>query len=259
MKLLLSFSLAFLILFNPSGFCGVRLNGTTERILCTDPYTGNQANYSVCTTVFFDTDTTDDAITNHDAGVTGNSGWLLFRDNVGGVSGCTDCFTTIIGAVTTNYRIETATNSAVANTWYSICFTFDSGADELRFFINGVEDANSPDTTGSGTMIPAAAGLDLGDHPPAANFEMDGIIADHFAVDRTLTPSEAINWTGSRVKRMSLQYISASEAEGDYYPLDDFPEGTALNGGSLKSIALLKGTCVPVGTTATAEEYLSYP
>ncbi len=89
----------------------------------------------------------------------GNNRIIFFRDDVGFNSGRTDIFTFgITDAVGDSARVESATNSAAANTWYYVVGTFTgSSATGIRLYINGTEDANSP---ADATTVGNIGGLD---------------------------------------------------------------------------------------------------
>jgi len=76
-----------------------------------------------------------------------NDGIALFRDNVGASSGRSNTWnfgvhdSTGSGSVS----IEGATGAAVIGVWVHVCGTVSIGATtDLRLYINGIEDANSP-------------------------------------------------------------------------------------------------------------------
>ena len=102
------------------------------------------------------------------------TGFTLFFDNVGpNRNNVWDIFWDDGDA--SFFRVEVATNSALASGgWYHLAFTWKQN-DNLRLFINGVEDANSPTATTNVDFPDSTAPLQMGQHSNGADRRyMDG-------------------------------------------------------------------------------------
>lgn len=153
------------------------------------------------------------------------SGILLFRDEVGAVSGRTDCYTWFVsetaGAGGTTTRIESATNSGSDGVWRHIaCVCTVNNATGLRFYVNGVEDANSPVSTANiDTIDGLTAAFELGRRETAATY-LDGQIAHLHVFNRALSAGEIkqiMHYPGS-LRRSLLLYapLWGGSPEKDY-------------------------------------------
>jgi len=247
------------LLFSTTAWGGVHLNGDSDRIQIGNFLTENQSAFSVALWIRTDLDTRDDWMIGAGAF---SSGFVFFRDDVGGGTGRTDVFRILVYSVTSNYDIIGATGSAPKEQWIHVCFTFSSGNDRLRLYVNGVEDANSPDTGGSGDMKAATTDIRLGAEPktsPSAFF--DGKITEVEACFAELTADEVAILASSMIKRMPLQ-IQPSSLQM-YLPLDDFTSGTGINGKTFFDLSGNGNSGTGVDgdndSICIAEEILSYP
>jgi hypothetical protein len=161
-------------------------DGTNDYIYTADFIGSNQAAFSAVAWVYFDTSNTDDFFifqSNY------SNGFFMARDDVG--TARTDCFTLRVYRETSSGTVETATNSAASGNWYHVAMTFSSAADEVRGYINGVEDANSPNGTGVGDMVNPSGSLFVGSvGTGAANTMADGRITEVALFADVLTPTE---------------------------------------------------------------------
>lgn len=128
----------------------IHLDGTNDYVTAGDIAAIDTATeLSVCAWVNHDTITTDDTIVSK-ANETLTAGFLLFRDDVCFIGGCTDTYTINVqdSADTDSAVIEGATNASPATTDTLVCFTYTSNdANGLRLYVDGTEDANSPVST----------------------------------------------------------------------------------------------------------------
>ena len=259
------FLILLLSLFLSSNvYGGVEFDNTDDHISVTD-FLGSGNQISVSAWVYFDTDTTDDYVLNF--GTVGQNGIALLRDDTDSVTSRTDVFTILVGAGT-DYRLSTATNSATSGSWMHVAYTFDSdqsgGADELSVYINGVEDANSPETGGAGSMANPNTDLFVGSAVGgSSNNTMDGKITEVALWTSVLTETEIKLLSDSKVKGMPLQ-IQPSSLQM-YLPLHEQSEGASSDGVTFRdnSSSGNNGSgddgANNTGLTARAEEVLSYP
>lgn len=209
-------------------FAGVDFDNTDDVLNVADAI-GLTSFLSISAWVKFDTDNTDDYIM---SGSVGGGGFLILRDNVDSVTSRTDVFTVLFRTDGTQYRLSSASNSALSGEWIHLCVTFSgstAGADELKIYVNGVEDANSPQTNGSGEVNPVA--LKIG-QTNISNSVMDGIINEvaiwaEVDSNSVLTPADIMLLASSRIKHMPLQVQPANIFA--YWPLDQVPDGASAN------------------------------
>jgi len=108
--------------------------------------------------VYHDDLNDDDAILNKGFDDGNLDGWLMWRDNGTSFSGRTDAYSFAVwdNDDGDSVRIETAQNSSPNQTWTHVVATLKlADATGLRFYINGVEDANSPVDASSISSIQA--------------------------------------------------------------------------------------------------------
>jgi hypothetical protein len=139
---------------------GLKFDGVDDYVTVGDVAAVDSAtDLSGCAWVYHNTITTDDSIFAKDnAGV---DGFRFFRDDVA-VSARTDVYSIFIAdsADTDSVRVESATGSSPLQKWTHVCFTFTLGsATGARLYVNGVEDANSPQSTASIGAINAGANV----------------------------------------------------------------------------------------------------
>ncbi len=182
-------------------------NGSSDLISMGDvDVIDNAKTLSSCAWVYHDSITADHAIIHN--GIDSTDGIYLFRDDVGSASGRTDVYTIYIADSnsTNNIRIESTSNTALANQWNHVCFTFEAGkAQGLRLYINGSEDINGPVSTST------VSGINTGPNPlRIGNFNgttsyFAGDIDEIIISQRIFTPEE-IKSASSR--RLSSVYTS---------------------------------------------------
>lgn len=164
-------------------------DGSDDYAQITDFVGGNLQIASATSWIYFNTQTNDDYIINYGSAAT--NGFVFLRDDVGSGSGRTDCIKVLIDA-TTDYSLETATNSATSGSWIHIAFTFSATADALRIYINGVEDVNSPNTTGSGNLTNPVTNCFIGASTTTASNNMHNGTMDDvgFFIDLELSSTQ---------------------------------------------------------------------
>ena len=182
-------------------------DGTTDYTSSGDIATIDAATtLSACAWVYPTSDTTDGGIMAKSNTTT--DGMLFFRDDVGSVSGRTDIYTIFIAdsADTDTARVESATNSGPANVWTHVCFTYQANSPVgLRLYINGIEDVNSPQTTGT------VGAIDSTTNPFTIGARSDGNTGftgniDEVAVSTKIFTAEEVKSYASR--RPSAVYTS---------------------------------------------------
>lgn len=219
--------------------------------------------------VYHDTISSDNSLISKTDDLTSFSdGWLLFRDNIAGISGRTDTYKILLfdSGDTDQAFIEGATNASPLQTWTHVAFTVDLGsATGLRLYVNGIEDANSPASTSSiGAIDAGVRGVRFGKtFNSNARQPFDGQITEVNCATVIWTANEVLILGTSRVKRMCLQ-IQPSSLEF-CCPMDEGTEGEAMDGQSLIDISG-NNNCGSyfdstnnTGMTATPETILSYP
>jgi len=126
-------------------------------------------------------------------------GFRLYFDDVGSVSGRTNVYNIYVAetvaAGSSNNRVESATNSALQDTWQHICFSAEVGsATGLELWIDGVEDANSPSSLSALGNLGSAAtneGTRLGE-TPGGGADRNGKLAEVAFWNRILTDAEKV-------------------------------------------------------------------
>lgn len=93
---------------------------------------------TVCAWLYHTADNADHMILSDSQGVA-SGGFLFQRDNVGSSTGCTDCYTVWVNdAGGGAEQLETNSNTATANEWRHVCFTYnESDSNGLNLYING--------------------------------------------------------------------------------------------------------------------------
>src|SRR3989344_861988 len=89
--------------------------------------------------------------------------FTLWRDDIGSVASRNNTFSVILrnNTNTTSARIEGASSIANDTNWHHVAFTFNQN--QLRLFVDGVEDPNSPvSTQGFGTLKSNSDALEIG-------------------------------------------------------------------------------------------------
>ncbi|MBC76056.1 MAG: hypothetical protein CME64_08560 [Halobacteriovoraceae bacterium] len=109
----------------------------------------NATAFTGCVWVYHKSISNDDYIfSKSQSSGAGNQRFLFLRDDVGGHTGRTDTYTIYLRDDSSEARIEGASNIAVQNQWTHVCISFRANSSTgLRLYVNGVEDANSPDST----------------------------------------------------------------------------------------------------------------
>lgn len=249
-----------LLLVNPC-WAGIDFDGVDDYVQVTDFLSTDQSGLSVSAWVYFDTSNTDDFIIRY--GNTGTTdGISLHRDDVGGVSGRTDCFKVATVNAIVTMAIEGATNSAPSGQWIHICVTFYYSS--LKLYVNGVEDPNSPNNTAAGAIVNPALDCFVGAiSATASNSVADGKITEFALWTETLTATEVKLLASSRLKGIPLQ-IQPSALKL-YLPMDDQETGTAANGDTVRDLSgngnngAGNDGANNAGLTWTQETVLSYP
>ena len=121
------------------------------------------------------------------------SGFLLQRDNVGSLSGREETYTAFVedSSSVNQVQLEGATNASKLNTWTYVCMTFIAGsATGLRLYVNGVEDANSPENVSVIAAINAGSELLRVGHNNALNRYFHGQMDDVRIYNRALSATE---------------------------------------------------------------------
>ena len=240
------------------GYCGVDLNGDADYINAGDILDG-ETTFSFCAWVNNDDVTSDAAIAVNTSAVVDN-GFLFWRDDVAAISGRTDTYSVRINA-TVDYILEGATGASIAGDNTFVCFTFDSIADELRLYVNGSEDVNSPVNSGDGAMVDSNHIVSLGYFLDGSTWAFNGKINNTIFCSDVLSSAEILNLYKSKMKRDPLQLNNLLQ----FLSLDDFSDGTALDtsadGYKDSSGNGNDGTGVDADGDSTniAEEVLSYP
>lgn len=105
--------------------------------------------FTGCIWVYHNTISNDDYIFSKSQSSGGtNQRFLFLRDDVGGETGRTDTYTIYMRDGSSEARIEGASKISVQNQWTHVCISFQANSSSgLRLYVNGVEDANSPDST----------------------------------------------------------------------------------------------------------------
>jgi hypothetical protein len=257
--------LLFLFLLIPTlCFGGITFDGVDDYVQVTDWISSNQAAFSCYARCNFTSSDTDDFIAYYRTSGAPGTGFSFQRDDVGAVSGRTDCFRVGVAGATTLYTVEGATNSAVSGTWYDVIWVFSSAADTLRLYINGVEDFYSGDTSGAGDMVAQTTNCFIGaTSATAANTMMNGQITEIAFWDVALTVAEVALLSNSKIKGIPLQIRPANLVL--YLPMDDQTADTSADGDTVydKSGNARNGTGVDgannTGLTWSGESVLSYP
>jgi len=147
---------------------------------------------SICAWVRHEgTEDDDEIIAKNNAGT---DGFLFFRDNEASVSLRTDTYTFFVAdsTDTDTARIEGSTSASVANVWTHVCGVFVA-SDNLRLFINGIEDANSPVDASN------IAAIDTGSNPLVIGASStygapyNGTIDEVLIFNRSLSSEQIIN------------------------------------------------------------------
>lgn len=157
-----------------------------------------------------------------------NVGWSFINDDVGSSSGRTDTFKVYVqeaGANGTNSAfIEGATAASQANRWQWVSFTFAANvAGGLHFYVNNLEDANSPVTTANIAECGGAAAPVLMGENTSGTTDRLGRLAWMHCWNRMVGPGalEQSRWFPGSVPH-SLQLftpmLSGAAAEVDYSP-----------------------------------------
>ena len=125
-------------------------DGSDDSVSMGDVIMDSLTTVSVCAWVKHDTITSDDDILGKQNGPV--EGIVFFRDDVGAVSARTDIYSVYINetaaAGNTSARLESASNTALANTWNHVCMTLTlNDSSGLNMYINGVKTPDSPLTT----------------------------------------------------------------------------------------------------------------
>lgn len=172
---------------------GLSFDGVNDYVTAGDIAAVDSATtLSACAWVYHDTVTADGNIIGKSNVAT--DGVILFRDDVGSVSGRTDIYTIYIAdsADTDQTRVESATGSSPVQRWTHVCMTFTAGsATGLRLYINGSEDANSPASTASITAVDAGTNpVTIGVFSDLSTSPFDGVIDDVRLYTRVLSSAE---------------------------------------------------------------------
>jgi hypothetical protein len=121
-------------------------------------------------------------------------GILLYRDDVGSVSGRTDTYGAYIAeyGTTDSARIEGATNASPLNTWTHVCWTLDlASSTGLRLYVNGTEDANSPVSLSSiATVDSRDYNFTVGLNSDFTGSPFDGYIDEVIVINGIATPTQ---------------------------------------------------------------------
>ena len=112
--------------------------------------------------------------------------FLLWMDNAG-----TDSYKMIVTSGGAGSGAKTSAFTPVAGVWYDLAFTFLAST-EMRLYIDGVEDANSPFATGEGTLNNTGIGDNVVrfGNDAAGTKGLDGQIGHAMFYTRVLTANE---------------------------------------------------------------------
>lgn len=177
--------------------------------------------------VYHSTQTTDDGIFDK----RGTNGIYLQRDDAASGSGRTDCYRIQLddSADTDSAVLDTATNSATTGIWRHLLITVDLGsATGLHFYINGIEDANSPVSLSTIGAIDSGAKVYSFGMAIDAGRVFAGTITELAIWTSILTSQEISLLVNSKIKGMPKQIQPVSLVL--YLPLDENSIATGING-----------------------------
>ena len=141
---------------------------------------------------FFATDvSTDNFIISSENSTYTNSRFLLFQDKVAFFSGRVNTYSFIPG-ITTDIRMDFASNSEVLNQWVNITCTFiANNSTGIRGYKNGIEDPNSPVNASTVDPLSSTDPLYIGLRNPATDQRFfDGRIGTVQIYNRALSATE---------------------------------------------------------------------
>lgn len=179
--------------------------------------------------------------------LTGDSGRFIGFARVGG----------------TAYSVQGADNGDgfYNGAWHHVVTTFDRalGSNRVKLYIDGVHEASN--NAADGDVNTSTGGLELGRWGTATNYFNGKLNEFYFWKGVALTQAEIDQLYASKGKRIGLQIQPSSLKV--YLPLDDHPEGTALNTTVFKDISGNghdgTGTDVDGDSSTVAENLLTYP
>lgn len=123
----------------------------------------------------------------------GSVGCFIYQDNTDGGTGRTDTFSVDINGSSGGSRLVCASNSAIANQWQHLFVGSESGSSTgLQAWIDGVEDANSPNSLSSMTDQGKSSDNWFLGETQGVSRDRDGKIAEVGMWTRILTDPEII-------------------------------------------------------------------
>ena len=173
---------------------------------------------SGCAWVYHDDLDSDDTIfEKYNSG----DGLFFWRDNVAAWSGRTDTYAISVysSSGAEQIRVEGAQGISLLQTWTHVCFTYiGNDVTGLRLYVNGVEDANSPNST-VGIIEIDAGGKDLyvGGLEDTPGYDFNGSIDDVILFNRSLSAEEITAlYANTTSKYVSANFTSLSEGSHSF-------------------------------------------
>jgi len=139
---------------------------------------------TVATWIYLDGATADGVVTKANGT---SDGWIIWRDNSGVSRDNTFVMFVADSSDSSNTRLEMAENAAATGSFLHVVFTLDLTGNDLRGYIGGSEDANSPVDVSAIAAIDAGANVVKVGIWPDGSSELDGKMGEVAIWDKELT------------------------------------------------------------------------
>jgi len=173
-----------------------------------------------------------------------------------------------VARATVTMSKNSADNTLPNGAWAHVCIVWDGtlgdAANDITFYINGVEPADGTLANGSGAITDDGTGTEHIGNRAGDTQTWDGQIDEFYLWEDDLNAAEIAHLASSRVRRIGLQIRPSTLRQ--YIPLDEVPNGNSGDGVTFRNLAS-PGTsdCTGdngannTGFTGAASSRVSYP